>query len=133
MVTLLWRLIQIVTVLCWALLPSRPFCAGTEGGHCQGLVLRSYSDNISDRYYVALYRKLGDPELKRSARQSMFLNLLFKSMKKDVCERRVCAFIKRLLQVCGYQPPTFICAALILLSEVRVVKCIYYVTYIIWI
>ncbi|KAK2192448.1 hypothetical protein NP493_31g05000 [Ridgeia piscesae] len=75
------------------------------------------SDNISDRYYVALYRKLGDPELKRSAHQSMFLNLLFKSMKKDVCERRVCAFIKRLLQVCGYQPPTFICAALILLSE----------------
>ncbi|KAI0233815.1 CCAAT/enhancer-binding protein zeta [Lamellibrachia satsuma] len=75
------------------------------------------SDNISDRYYVALYRKLGDPELKHSARQSMFLNLLFKSMKKDVCERRVSAFIKRLLQVCSYQPPPFICAALILLSE----------------
>ena len=79
------------------------------------------SDNISDRYYVALYRKLGDPELKRSARQSMFLNLLFKSMKKDTCQRRVFAFIKRLLQVCSYQPPTFVCAALILLSEVSVV------------
>ena len=85
--------------------------------HC---VLCHYSDNISDRYYVALYRKLGDPELKHSARQSMFLNLLFKSMKKDVCERRVSAFIKRLLQVCSYQPPPFICAALILLSEVSV-------------
>lgn len=49
----------------------------------------NYSENISDRYYVALYKKLLEPELKTTAKQAMFLNLLFKSLKKDVVERRV--------------------------------------------
>ena len=30
-----------------------------------------------------------EPELKTTAKQAMFLNLLFKSLKKDVVERRV--------------------------------------------
>ncbi|XP_061172895.1 CCAAT/enhancer-binding protein zeta-like [Saccostrea echinata] len=75
------------------------------------------SENISDRYYVALYKKLLEPELKNTAKQAMFLNLLFKSMKKDSVERRVKAFVKRLLQVCSYQPVQFVCGALVLLGE----------------
>lgn len=47
------------------------------------------SENISDRYYVALYKKMLEPDLKYTAKQAMFLNLLFKSLKKDVVERRV--------------------------------------------
>ncbi|XP_056021868.1 CCAAT/enhancer-binding protein zeta-like [Ostrea edulis] len=75
------------------------------------------SESISDRYYVALYKKLLEPELKHAAKQTMFLNLLFKSLKKDVVERRVKAFVKRLLQVCSYQPVQFVCGALVLLGE----------------
>ena len=49
----------------------------------------SYSETVSDRYYVALYKKMSDPHLKASSKQSMFLNLLFKSIKKDTVDRRV--------------------------------------------
>ncbi|XP_066532775.1 CCAAT/enhancer-binding protein zeta [Hoplias malabaricus] len=73
---------------------------------------------VSDRYYVALYRKLLDPGLSVSLRQSMFLNLLYKSLKADIVLRRIKAFVKRLLQVSCEQSPTFACGALFLVSEV---------------
>ncbi|XP_059212983.1 CCAAT/enhancer-binding protein zeta [Centropristis striata] len=74
--------------------------------------------SISDRYYVALYRKLLDPGLGASSRQSMFLNLLYKSLKADIVLRRVKAFVKRLLQVSAEQSASFACGALFLVSEV---------------
>ncbi|XP_047429177.1 CCAAT/enhancer-binding protein zeta [Mugil cephalus] len=74
--------------------------------------------SVSDRYYVALYRKLLDPGLSSSPRQSMFLNLLYKSLKADVTLRRVKAFVKRLLQVSAEQNANFACGALFLVSEV---------------
>lgn len=52
----------------------------------------------------------------------MFLNLLYKSLKADIVLRRVKAFIKRLLQVCCEQNPTFACGALFLVSEVMKAK-----------
>ncbi|XP_044024988.1 CCAAT/enhancer-binding protein zeta [Siniperca chuatsi] len=77
---------------------------------------------ISDRYYVALYRKLLDPGLSSSSRQSMFLNLLYKSLKADIVLRRVKAFAKRLLQVSAEQNASFACGALFLVSEVMKAK-----------
>ncbi|KAG7460622.1 hypothetical protein MATL_G00200720 [Megalops atlanticus] len=77
---------------------------------------------VSDRYYVALYRKLLDPGLALCSRQTMFLNLLYKSMKVDIVLRRVKAFVKRLLQVSCEQNPTFACGALFLVSEVMKTK-----------
>ncbi|XP_028252333.1 CCAAT/enhancer-binding protein zeta [Parambassis ranga] len=74
--------------------------------------------SVSDRYYVTLYRKLLDPGLSSSSRQSMFLNLLYKSLKADVALRRVKAFVKRLLQVSAEQNASFTCGALFLVSEV---------------
>ncbi|KAL7888530.1 hypothetical protein AOLI_G00035040 [Acnodon oligacanthus] len=74
--------------------------------------------SVSDRYYVALYRKLLDPGLFVCSRQSMFLNLLYKSLKTDVVLRRIKAFVKRLLQVSCGQSPAFACGALFLVSEV---------------
>ncbi|KAF4099089.1 hypothetical protein G5714_019215 [Onychostoma macrolepis] len=74
--------------------------------------------SISDRYYVALYRKVLDPGLSSSSRKSMFLNLLYKSLKADIVLRRVKAFVKRLLQVSCEQTPAFACGALFLVSEV---------------
>ncbi|NXA51713.1 CEBPZ protein, partial [Nothocercus julius] len=77
---------------------------------------------VSDRYYAALYKKLLDPGLATCSKPSMFLNLVYKSLKADVVLRRVKAFVKRLLQVtCGQMPP-FICGALYLLSELLKVK-----------
>ncbi|KAI5090753.1 CCAAT/enhancer-binding protein zeta [Silurus meridionalis] len=78
--------------------------------------------SVSDRYYVALYKKLLDPGLSVSSRQSMFLNLLYKSLKADIVLRRVKAFVKRLLQVSCEQSPTFACGALFLISEVMKAK-----------
>ncbi|MCI4389622.1 hypothetical protein PGIGA_G00100230 [Pangasianodon gigas] len=78
--------------------------------------------SVSDRYYVALYKKLLDPGLSVSSKQSMFLNLLYKSLKADIVLRRVKAFVKRLLQVSCEQSPTFACGALFLVSEVMKAK-----------
>ncbi|MEQ2171927.1 hypothetical protein GOODEAATRI_015661, partial [Goodea atripinnis] len=75
--------------------------------------------SVSDRFYVALYRKLLDPGLSVSSRQNMFLNLLYKSLKADVAPRRVKAFIKRLLQVGAEQGASFACGALFLVSEAK--------------
>ncbi|KAJ1082064.1 hypothetical protein NDU88_002234 [Pleurodeles waltl] len=77
---------------------------------------------VSHRYYAALYKKLLDPDLAHCSKQSMFLNLVYKSMKADVELRRVKAFMKRLLQVtCGSMAP-FICGALYLVSEILRLK-----------
>ncbi|XP_033105031.1 CCAAT/enhancer-binding protein zeta-like [Anneissia japonica] len=74
--------------------------------------------STSDRYYCALFKKLLDPELKKSPRLSMFLNLLYQSLKGDVIVKRIKAFIKRLLQISCQQQPPSICAILFLISEV---------------
>nr|XP_033791791.1 CCAAT/enhancer-binding protein zeta [Geotrypetes seraphini] len=73
---------------------------------------------VSNRYYAALYRKLLDPGLAQCSKQSVFLNLVYKSMKADVMLRRIKAFVKRLLQVTCTQMPSFICGALYLVSEI---------------
>ncbi|XP_069033548.1 CCAAT/enhancer-binding protein zeta [Embiotoca jacksoni] len=78
--------------------------------------------SVSNRYYVTLYRKLLDPGLSSSSRHSMFLNLLYKSLKADVALRRVKAFVKRLLQVSAEQNAGFTCGALFLVSEVMKAK-----------
>ncbi|NXU59333.1 CEBPZ protein, partial [Turnix velox] len=77
---------------------------------------------VSDRYYMALYKKLLDPALATCSKPSMFLNLVYKSLKADVVLRRVKAFVKRLLQVTCGQMPSFVCGTLYLLSELLKVK-----------
>jgi len=74
--------------------------------------------SVTDRFYTALYRKTLDPSLPTSSKQAMFLNLLYKAVKKDESVARVKAFIKRLLQICEYQPAHIICGILYLLSQV---------------
>ena len=56
-------------------------------------------EQATDRFYTALYRKVADPGLGETNKLAMFLNLLFKAMKKDASVGRVKAFVKRLLQV----------------------------------
>nr|CCA21527.1 conserved hypothetical protein [Albugo laibachii Nc14] len=72
---------------------------------------------ISDRFYIALYAKLWDPKLRKTAKHTSFLNLVFRALKNDPSVPRSAAIIKRLLQVALLMPPPFICAILYLISE----------------
>lgn len=54
----------------------------------------------TDRYYRTLYESLLDDRLLTSSKQSLYLNLLFKSIKEDTNRARTMAFVKRISQVC---------------------------------
>lgn len=71
---------------------------------------------------IVFRRKLLDPGLPSSSRQSMFLNLLYKSLKADIVLRRVKAFVKRFLQVSCTAGPAFTCGVLFLVSELMKAK-----------
>lgn len=77
------------------------------------------SPSVSARFYRALYASLVDPRLAHSAKQAMYLNLLFKAVKEDRDHARVAAFVKRFLQVLTMHRPEFICGGLYLLGEVH--------------
>lgn len=74
-------------------------------------------EKMADRYYAALYRKLGDPKLLTTTHQAMLLSLLYKSLQKDTQLDRVKMFMKRLLQVALNVQPPFACGILYLLSQ----------------
>jgi ribosome biogenesis protein MAK21 len=54
---------------------------------------------LTDRFYSVLYRHILEPQLDNCSRKAMFLNLIYRALKRDPILRRVRAFIKRLLQV----------------------------------
>lgn len=74
---------------------------------------------ITDRFYRALYDILLHKDLFKSSKQTMFLNVLYKTLKNDNNMARTVAITKRLLQVCMIQKAPFVCGTLFLLSEVR--------------
>ena len=84
--------------------------------------LQSKDDALSDRFYRSLYQLIALPELRACRKQAMLLNLVYKSMLKDEQEARLKAFIKRLLQMCSYHHPPFICGTLFMLSEIAKTK-----------
>lgn len=80
------------------------------------------SKSIVDRYYRTLYQSLHDGRLASSSKQTMYLNLLFKSLKADDNLERVKSFVRRFVQVLasGSAGGTeFIVGGLYLLGEVR--------------
>lgn len=77
--------------------------------------------SIPDRYYRALYSSLEDSRLATSSKQSMYLNLLFKSLKVDKDKSRVESFVRRFVQLlwCGGSGGAeFAAGGLYLLAEV---------------
>lgn len=58
-----------------------------------------FANDISDRFYSALYRKLFDARMLTSTHHAMLLNLIYKALLKDTQINRVKVFVKRLLQV----------------------------------
>lgn len=73
----------------------------------------------ADRFYRTLYESLLDPRVATSSKQSLYLNLLYKSLKNDLNTRRVKAFVKRLVQIMGLHQPSFICGVFFLIRELE--------------
>lgn len=73
----------------------------------------------TDRFYRVLYESLLDPRLVTSSKQSLYLNVLYKALTSDVDQRRVKAFVKRILQILNMHQPSFVCAALYLISRLE--------------
>lgn len=73
----------------------------------------------TDRFYRTLYESLLDPRLVTSSKQSLYLNLLLRSLKNDVDVRRVKAFAKRMLQVAVLHQPPFVCGLLYVIGHLR--------------
>ncbi|KAJ2892421.1 hypothetical protein MKZ38_009859 [Zalerion maritima] len=74
---------------------------------------------LVDRFYKTLYESLLDPRLVASSKQTLYLNLLFKSLKTDPSTRRIKAFIKRMVQVASLHQPSFICGVIYLVCELQ--------------
>lgn len=82
----------------------------------------STSHHIStDRFMRTLYESLLDPRLLKSSKQTMYLNLLYRSLKADASVRRVKAFVKRLVQILSLHEPAFITAVLYLILELQTI------------
>ncbi|RNA44224.1 CCAAT enhancer-binding zeta, partial [Brachionus plicatilis] len=93
-----------------------PFSVSMQALALLNQVVESREDLVN-RYYNALYRKMFDLECKNTSKQTFFLNLIFNSLIKDEALPRLKAFVKRLLQICLNQSPPFICGSFILISE----------------
>ncbi|ETN42067.1 uncharacterized protein HMPREF1541_04006 [Cyphellophora europaea CBS 101466] len=71
----------------------------------------------NDRFYRVLYESLLDQRLITASKQQLYLNLLHRSLKADINNRRVKAFVKRILQVLSLHEAPFICGAFYLLKD----------------
>lgn len=65
----------------------------------------------------ALYALLLSQEVASASRAPMLFSLVWRAMQADPKAARVAAFAKRLLQLALVHPPSFACAALLLLSQ----------------
>ncbi|XP_064211688.1 CCAAT/enhancer-binding protein zeta [Tribolium castaneum] len=76
-----------------------------------------HHNNVTDRFYSALYKKLIDPKLFTTTHQAMLLSLIYKALLKDTETTRIKVFVKRLLQLSLLMQPAFACGVLYLISQ----------------
>ena len=79
---------------------------------------KTQDSSRKDRFYRALYSKIGDPAMLVGRQLTLFFNLVYKGMKNDTNSLRVVAFGKRLLHVAFHYSPSIVSGVLFLLSEV---------------
>ncbi|GAB6023262.1 hypothetical protein CHUAL_008074 [Chamberlinius hualienensis] len=101
----------------YKIIPTMNFNIGVQALTLLYHILDSKGD-FSDRFYCSLYRQLLDPELKSTSKQTLFINLLYKSLKRDDLENRLHAFIKRIFQIAQDQVPAMACGLLFMVSEI---------------
>ena len=70
------------------------------------------------RFYRALYAKLLSEQVATRARNTAFLNLLFRSIKRDRSDLRSAAFLKRLIMCATHSSAPIAAGLLMLVSEV---------------
>ncbi|XP_071513221.1 CCAAT/enhancer-binding protein zeta-like isoform X2 [Panulirus ornatus] len=80
--------------------------------------LLSNQQQVSERFYLVLYRHLQDPAFGNSSASTACLNLVFRALINDDSLHRIQAFIKRLLQTCLHQSSHLACGILYLIGEV---------------
>mmetsp|Transcript_39984 Transcript_39984/g.83986 ORF Transcript_39984/g.83986 Transcript_39984/m.83986 type:complete len:936 (+) Transcript_39984:232-3039(+) len=101
------------------------FQLAVGSGESEGIATMSDKDENDatrkDRFYRALYSKLGDGEMFAGRQLTLFFNLLYKAMKYDTSIERISAFSKRLLHTALHLSSSIICGSLFLLSEI--VRC----------
>ncbi|KIV93624.1 hypothetical protein PV10_04825 [Exophiala mesophila] len=73
----------------------------------------------NDRFYRVLYETLLDPRLLSASKQQLYLNLLHRALKADLNQKRVKAFVKRLIQVLSLHDSSFIVGAFFLLQDLK--------------
>lgn len=76
-----------------------------------------FANDVNDRFYCALYKKLFDPRIITTTHHAILLNLVYKALLKDTETKRVRVFVKRLLQIALYTEPSFSCGILYLVSQ----------------
>lgn len=72
------------------------------------LVNFNESGSLTDRFYVALYRFVLNPQIDQCSKTNLLLNIIYRSIKKDPVIKRVRAFIKRLFQVIYFHVHSFL-------------------------
>jgi len=75
-------------------------------------------DKLINRFYRALYAKLLDNQITAKGRNTMFLNLLFRSIKNDPSDDRCMAFIKRLCMSTLQSSASIAAGLLYMISEI---------------
>ena len=78
----------------------------------------SANPGLADRFFRSLYSLLLDLSICSVANLDAFFALFFRAVKNDRNTDRNCAFLKRLMQVALGAEPHFVCAALLVVSEV---------------
>ncbi|EFA86361.1 CAATT-binding protein [Heterostelium album PN500] len=78
--------------------------------------MKKTNQNITDRYYRALYELLARKEFIGQFDQTPLINLIFKSIKNDTNLTRSKAMIKRALQYASIQKTSFIVGVLLMIS-----------------
>jgi len=85
------------------------------------LVLRQIEEAsgvVSDRYYRALYALFVRPRVLELNKPHLFLHVVYKTLTNDKNKTRVCAFLKRIFQLCGHHSSPFTCGVFMLIGEV---------------
>eukprot|EP01134_Creolimax_fragrantissima_P000497 CFRG0497T1 len=73
---------------------------------------------VTDRYYRTVYQMLWSVDPYATTRHAAFLNIVYKAVSVDANNARICAFVKRLLQLSMEQEAPFVTAVLFMVSEV---------------
>ncbi|XP_067208361.1 CCAAT/enhancer-binding protein zeta-like isoform X2 [Linepithema humile] len=75
-------------------------------------------ESQANRFYSTFYKKLLDPQIGVANKRAMFLNLIYRVLRKDQSVLRLYAFIKRILQITLCFPANMTCAMLYVVSKI---------------